>query len=532
MPSYFISFQSDYIPPLFHIVYVRTYRKGTVMSRKTIITGTLILTTANLITKCMGFLYRVFMSNAIGAEGMGLYQLILPIYSLSWSITSAGFTTTISRLTAQEKICGQSGNVGRIVKQALVLSLGISLLVSFILFFFAEEMSFYLLKDKRAALPLRLLSAAVPFMAVGSCLRGFFFGMQEALIPALSQVLEQSIRIVSIYLLAGFFVPLGLSYACCAAVCGIVCGEVLSCAFTIGNYFRFKRKHKLTKKPTLSSSAVLSMILAMAVPLSATRIATSLLSTIENILIPQQLQKYGQNAAAALSAYGELTGMAMPLLLLPSACLMAASVSLVPEISEACAARQESRVSKTVSATLLFTSIIGIGSAALFAVFPAEICYIVYNRPNLGEVLFPLAFLCPFVYAQMTLHGLLNGLGEQFLLFWSSVVASLLTIAVIWFFMPLYGITAFLAGWFLSLLFTVAVSLLRLYQRTGVIPSFYNCFLKPLLAGAAAGLLIKYCIRISSPSKLLFLGSLAGMGMLYFLFLLLLGCFSGKKKKS
>lgn len=500
------------------------------MSRKTIITGTLILTAANLITKCMGFLYRVFMSNAIGAEGIGLYQLILPLYSLAWSITSAGFTTTISRLTAQEKIHGQGGNIGRIVKQALTLSLGISLLVSTLFFFFSAEISSSLLKDSRAALPLRLLAAAVPFMAVGSCLRGFFFGMQEALIPAVSQVLEQSVRIACIYFLAGIFVPLGLSYACCAAVCGIVCGELFACAFTAVSYFHFKRKQNLTKAPTLSSATVLSMILAMAVPLSATRIATSLLSTIENILIPQQLQKYGQNAASALSAYGELTGMAMPLLLLPAACLMAASVSLVPEISEACAAKQKSRIRSTVSATLLFTSIIGIGSAALFAVFPAEICYIVYSRPNLGKLLFPLSFLCPFLYAQMTLHGLLNGLGEQFFLFWSSILASLLTIFVIWFFMPLYGIAAFLVGWFLSLLFTLIVSLWRLYQRTGVIPSFYNCFLKPLLAGAAAGLLIKYGIRISTPSKLLFLCSFSAMGLLYLLFLALLGCLKSKKE--
>ena len=214
----------------------------------------------------------------------------------------------------------------------------------------------------------------------------------------------------------------------------------------------------------------------------------------------------------------------MPLILLPSACLMAASVSLVPEISEACAVQQDMRISKTVSATFLFTSIIGFGAAALFAVFPREICYVVYNRAALGQVLFPLAFLCPLLYAQTTLHGLLNGLGEQFFLFWSNVLSSLITIAVIWFFMPHYGVPAFLGGWFLSLLCNAGLSLGRLYQRTGVFPSLYNCLLKPLLAGAAAGLLVKYFIRISEPSKLLFFGSLCGMGLLYLLFLLALGC--------
>ena len=125
------------------------------MSKKAIITGTLILTSANLITRCMGFFYRIFLSNTIGAEGMGLYQLIMPIYALAWSITSAGFTTTISSLTAQEHIRGQSGNICRIVKQSVILSLGISLLISFLLFFGAENIAAGILKDARAAHPLQ-----------------------------------------------------------------------------------------------------------------------------------------------------------------------------------------------------------------------------------------------------------------------------------------------------------------------------------------------------------------------------------------
>ncbi|MDO4531056.1 MAG: polysaccharide biosynthesis protein [Bacillota bacterium] len=494
------------------------------MGRKNIITGTIILTAANLITRCMGFFSRVYLSNTIGAEGMGLYQLIMPVYALTWSITSAGFTTTISTLTAQEHIRGEDGNVGRIVKQSVSLSLFLSLLVSAILFLGAEEIACHLLKDGRASHPLQLLSLAIPFMSAGSCFRGFFFGMQAALTPALSQVLEQTTRILTIYLLAGIFVPLGLSYACLAAVAGIFLGELFSCGFTLWRYLHYKRKHGLTRKPSLSSFSALSMILTMAVPLSASRITASLLSTAENLLIPRQLQLHGQDTAQALATYGELTGMALPLILLPSSCLLAASVSLIPEISEASAVKQDSRIQRTVSASFLFTAIVGFGATALFAVFPKEICYIVYDRPALGQVLFPLAFLCPLLYAQTTLSGLLNGLGEQMLLFWNNILSSVISIAFLWLFMPTYGIAAFLMGWFLSLALSDASSFYLLWKRTGAAPSFPNCFGKPLLAGAAAGLLIKYLIRISQPSKLLFLGALAGMGILYLLFLLALGC--------
>lgn len=498
------------------------------MSRKSIITGTLILTAANLITKFMGFFNRIYLSDTLGAEGMGLYQLILPVYGLAWSITSAGFTTSISSLTAQENIRGQNGNIDRIVKQSICLSLIISFLLSLLMFINADNAAVHLLKDGRAAYPLRLLAFAIPFMAAGSCFRGFFLGMQETIIPAVSQIMEQAVRIMTIYFLGSLFAPLGLSYACCAAVTGIFLGEFVSCIFTLWNYRQYKRKHHFIRKPVLSRRETMSMILSMAVPLSASRISASALSTAENLLIPRQLQLHGQNTTQALSTYGELTGMAMPLILLPSACLMAASISLVPEISEASAVRQDTRINKTVSATFLFTSIIAFGSAALFAVYPKEICYIVYNRPALGQVLFPLAFLCPLIYGQTTLHGLLNGLGEQFFLFWNNILSSLISIAVIWFAMPAYGIAAFLGGCFLSLFFSVTTALYLLWKRTGAFPSVCNCFLKPILAGAAAGLLVKYLIRISEPSKLLFLGSMAGMGVLYLLFLFLLGCLSRK----
>ncbi len=499
------------------------------MSKKAVITGTIILTIANLITKIMGFFNRIFLSNTIGAEGMGLYQLILPIYGLAWSITSSGFTTTISKLTAQEYIRGKTGNIGRIVKQSVCLSVGTSLLIGTLLFFGSKEVALHILKDGRAALPLQLLAFSIPFMSAGSCIRGFFLGMQETIIPATSQILEQSVRILTIYILSGIFVPLGLTYACLAAVAGIFLGECFSCIFTIWNYIHYKRKHKFIRKPSISPSAALYMILPIAIPLTASRLSASILATAENLMIPRQLQLHGQNSAQALATYGELTGMAIPLILLPSACLLAASVSLVPEISEASAIRQNDRISRTVEATFLFTFIIGFGAASLFAVFAKEICYIIYNRPALGDVLFPLAFLCPLIYAQTTLHGLLNGLGEQFFLFWNNLLSSMISITVIWFAMPLYGVAAFLGGWFVSLLFSVSTALYLLWKRAHTFPSLYNCFMKPMIAGAASGLLIKYIIRISNPSKLLFLCSMAGMGGLYLLFLFALGCLKKEK---
>lgn len=499
------------------------------MSQKTVITSALILTTASFITKIMGFFYRIFMSSTIGAEGMGLYQLIMPIYSLAWSITSAGFTTTISHLTAQENSKGNFGNIHLIVKQSLFFSFLLSMAISCFLFFQADFLASTLLKEPRIALSFRWLALAVPFMTAGSCLRGYFLGMQTPLIPAISQVLEQAIRIIAIYLLAGSFLSQGLELACVATIIGIILGEFLSFLFVLSYYKPFKQKNNILiahNKPTLSHLQISKLIFHMALPLGLTRIFGSLLSAIEHILIPQKLQQYGENTSNALEIYGELTGMAMPLIFLPSACLMAVSVSLIPEISKSSAIGQSNKIHKTVSATFLFTFILGIGSATIFAVFPQEICYIVYNRPNLGELLFPLAFICPFLYAQITLHGLLNGLGEQIFLFVNHLISSAITIIGIIFFMPLYGIDAFLWSMFFSLLISLCLALYRLYQKTNAVPNIKNCFIRPLMAGLASGLIVRYVIQIGSPSKIFFVCALIGVSILYLFFLYALGCFS------
>ncbi len=498
-------------------------------STANVFTATLILTTANLISKLMGFFYRVFMSNTIGAEGMGLYQLIMPIYALAWSITAAGFTTTISHLTAQEQSKGNIGNIKKILKQSMSCSFLLSILIGFILFFYADAIALYILQEPRTALSLKLLSFALPFMACGSCLRGYFLGLQSPTIPATSQVLEQTIRIATVYILAAPFMKLGLEMACVSAIVGIVFGEFISFFYVFFIYNIHKKstqKNVKSKGIICSNTKITKMILTMALPLCATRIIASLLVTVENALIPQQLQAFGQDSKTALALYGELTGMAMPLIFLPSACLLAASISLVPEISKAVASKNHEKIKKTVSATFLFTFVLGIGVATIFAVFPKEICYIVYSRQNLGELLFPLAFICPFLYAQITIQGLLNGLGEQFFLFVVHLISSVITIGMLLYYMPIYGIDVFFYAMGISLCISMVLCLYKLYMRTGVVPNCMNCLIRPLLAGFASGLSVRYIIQVSTPSKFLFLCSIIAVSFLYLLFLILLGCFS------
>ena len=96
------------------------------MHKKAIIKSAIILTSANIITRVLGFFYRIYMSKTIGAEGMGLYQIITPLYLLIWAISSSGLSTTMSKLTAQEKAKGQQGNAEKILTISLIISVAIA----------------------------------------------------------------------------------------------------------------------------------------------------------------------------------------------------------------------------------------------------------------------------------------------------------------------------------------------------------------------------------------------------------------------
>lgn len=505
------------------------------MIQNSIVKGALILTIANIITRVLGFVYRIYMSNVIGAEGMGLYQLIVPIYMLVWSISSSGFSTTISKLTAQENAKNEYGNMGRILKQSIILSGFISLILSISVFLLSEYIGTNVLNDARTVKSLKIISLCFPFMAAGSCIRGYFLGLKETKIPAASQVLEQFTRMAAIYFLAGTLIPKGLEYAAAAAVIGMCLGEIISFIYVLFCYKVFKLNHRLNKAPSQNSAKILGVILIMAIPLTANRVTGSFLSTIENILIPQKLQEFGFSVQQSMSEYGKLTGMAMPLIMFPSSLLTALSTSVLPVVSEARAVQNNRRITNTVTKSMLLTSIIGIGTAGIFITFPNDIGYLIYNQDEIGKLLYFMGFICPFMYFQVTLSGILNGLGEQVFIFRNSLISSAVNIGFIYFLIPVYGINAFIAGWFLSLLFVSILDLNRVVKRTGLKIKLINWFIKPILSITVCCMFTKILhkkVFICYGNIINLILSLSIIGVSYILILIITNCLSIKDIKS
>lgn len=496
------------------------------MYRQTIIKGAIILTIANIITRIIGFFYRIYMAKTIGAEGMGLYQLITPLYLLVWSVSSSGLSTTMSKLTAQEKAKGAIGNVKRLLHYSLVATVAIALLFSLVSYNFSEEISEMIIKDTRTALSLRIISICFPFMAAGSVLRGYYLGLQNTAISAISQVLEQSVRMAVIYILAQTFIPKGLEYACGAAVWGMAIGEIISFLYVFIYYILKRNKYS---PPIIKPKGAIAMISAMAIPLTLNRMVGSLFSTAENLLMPQQLQIYGMTQAEAVSLLGRLSGMAMPLITFPSSLLTALATATMPAISESYALHNIGRIKSTLHQSLTITAIIGVFTTGVFITFPTELGILIYSQKQIGAMLKVLAIMCPFMYTQVTMSAVLNGLGEQMFIFKTGLLSSAINLCAICFAIPFWGIRGFMYPWIINSIIITFITIYRVSYILDIKIPITKQYIRPGLAVTAAclcGKLGHFHVWNNLEFKYSVIATLTAVFFVYIFLIFQLGCIS------
>lgn len=494
------------------------------MGKKALITGTIVLTLTSCVTKILGFIFRIYMSNIMGAEGVGLYQLIFPIYMLIWAASSAGISLSVSKKVAEHTARGKHADAIRTLKSALILSVGIASIMSVFIFIMAPWVANSYIHEPRTELALKYLCVCVPFMATACCIRGYFQGRQEMAVSGLAQVIEQVARMAVIFLFASLYIPKGIEYACALGALGLCVGEFCSALFTFV-MLQIKKHHLPRTKATIPYRSMLSTLITISVPITANRFLTSALSSIENILIPIGLQKYGMSSSDALGMYGMFSGMALPLLFFPSMVTMSISTALVPALSEAVAKKNTRALHKTVSKSIQYSAIIGIGASALFLTLGREIAMACYGRSEVGDLLKYLAIICPFVYLKDILTGMLNGLGLQKLTFKGNSIASIICIGAIILLVPKQGIIGFVIAMLIQSSLVTCYHMFHALKHINLSVDISGWMIKPALAAISGSIIMKYIHThylmqhfSLRPATLI---AILSLGLLYVIFLFL-----------
>lgn len=428
--------------------------------RHPLIMGAFILTATGMITRLIGFFYRIGLSRMFGEEGMGIYQLLGPVLSLSFSLTAAGYQTAISKLVAEQAATQKRPSLRPLVL-GLSISLPLSLACCAALYFFADFISVNLLREPRTCAMLRILSFSVPMSAVHSCINGYFYGIKKAGIPAGAQLLEQLARVGCVYIVSAYCVSMGMTPSINVAVLGLTVGEFCSMVMTLfavrphpggswksacGMLSRRSGSGGVSSGCTLSSGALYGKLLSMALPLTANRIVLNLLQSIESVSIPTTLKGYGYDNTTALSVYGVFTGMAMPFIFFPNAITSSVAVLLLPIISENYALGNMEEVKKATLRTVKYCGLMGACCMCVFVFLGRWLGTALFHSPLAGYFITTLGFICPFLYLDTTLSSILQGLGLAGHIFAMNVVCLLVRLAFVFFAIPRFGITGYLWG--------------------------------------------------------------------------------------
>lgn len=447
-----------------------------------LVAGTIILTVTGFISRIIGFFYRIYLSRLFGEEGMGIYQLLGPVLALSFSLTAAGIQTAISKYVAGETSNGNYHHSLRVLITGLTLSTMLSFLCMAVIIEFSEWIATAFLLEPRTASMLRILALSLPLGAVHACINGYFYGIKKAQVPAAAQLIEQLCRVGSVFIITTITTGQGAIPTINVAVLGLVIGEGISMIFTIiAAYKRFtflfinstvdklhgNRICQYTQDIFKESSlrTVLRSLLSLAIPLSLNRVVINFLQSIEAIYIPNKLLSYGYDTKTALSVYGVLTGMAMPLIMFPGALTNSVSVLLLPLVAEADETGNELLIKKAINKTIRYSALLGVSCMIIFLISGKPVGNFIFNSPLAGHFIITLSFICPFLYLSSTLSSIINGLGKPTVVFIINIISLLIRLAFVFFTIPFVGISGYLWGLLASQIFTALAFIIYLGRK-------------------------------------------------------------------
>lgn len=451
------------------------------LKQNLIISG-LILTAASFVSRVLGMVFRIYISGCIGAEGMGLYQLVFSLYTLASTFATSGIGIAVSRLVAEELAKHNMANARKILWVALGFTVLLGLAVTAVLYCNADWFGRSFLKDERTILSVRILAPSFPFIAVSTCIKSYYYAKRHVMKPAGSQILEQLTRMFVIFMVAGLWAPRGVHYACASAVLGITAGEVTSCLYCILLYYIEKKK-----KTNQKAGHVLLPIWKVSVPIAFKSYINSGFHMMENVLIPSAFGRSGLSVSASMGMYGMLKGMVMPLLMFPTSIIQSFATVLMPEIAGANATGNTRRVNYAIARVLHFTMMLSILIVCVFMTFPYELGTLIYRSGEVGNMLRMLSFVSPFIYLEMVVVSLLNGIGQQAHSLLYSVIDSVVRISLIYFLIPILGLNGFLIVIIVSNLLTSLLNLRRLLKVTYIAFDIRNWVVKPVLCALVCG---------------------------------------------
>jgi stage V sporulation protein B len=458
--------------------------------------GTLFLTATGMVAQFFGFLYRIFLSRLIGAETMGLYQLIMPVYSVLLSVTVVGLTAAVSNLTSGYLAQHRGRAAEQTLSRCLTLLISLLAVPTVLVLLFSDSISVYLLGDARTRLGLMLLPPCVLLTGVENLHKHAFYGAGQIRPPAFAELAEQLVRAVAVLGLLLLFLPQNPERTVGLIVMGMALCEVFS-AVTLTLLYRRWRSRVSARGEKEPPRVLNRKITHIALPVGTTALLGNLMGSVCAIIIPQKLVEGGMKVSDAVSAFGVMFGMTLPLLSLPTSFIAALGLLLVPSLAESLALGRKEEIRRRISNAMLATSALVLPAMAFLSVLGPTLGNAMFHNGDVGHFLLPLAIAMTLTCYQAVLSCALNGVGKQPISARNALICAAveLVITLVTVGRPEFGLGGYAVASVCSAALGVMLDGWVVCRVTGLRLRIFTCFTAPGLAALLMGLCVNLLFR-------------------------------------
>ena len=494
------------------------------MKMQNIFWSAAILLICNFISRCLGFVYKIILVRLIGAEGIGITEMVSPVYSLALVAASLGIPLAMSKLLASEIGRRRFQNL-RLIQQTslallIVLGAGVTLLCALLAPLLLQNLN----PEARTLNYLRALTPAIFIVTVCSGFRAYFQATKQIGIIGVSQNIEQTVRVLAGAALVSALLPQGLPTALLGVAAATVLGELAGLFYIWLQYHRQRPEN--TETPSLSRFSIGLSLLAYGAPVTVQRLISSGILLLQATMLPLALVQSGLNSSQATAAYGNFSGVALALIHLPGIFTATLAMALLPAIAEI--DNDKMCLSRRINQSLHLTAVIAAPFSLLFFSHATELCSWLFHAPEAAPPLRILALGAFFIYAQTALTSILQGMGKlnsQLISLLISGGGFMLAIRLL---VPLYGLPGAAVAYLMLAASACMCDYTCLKLACAMRLDILNIFIKPLLALLPCIMILKtakqFCSAVINNDLIVFLlaGSICGLA-----YLLLLGLLGG-----
>lgn len=474
-----------FIPPCPHRLWTRG---DCILAKKLpIFYSAILLTAVNLLLRFVGTSFQVYLSGRIGAEGIGLLQLVMSVGALVMVAGMAGIRTATMYLTAEEMGRKRPERVSWVLSGCILYSLTISIAIAAGVYCFAPQIAKHWIGNEKVVDSVRMFAAFLPINCLCGVMVGYFTGANRIGTLAAVEVAEQICTMACTILLLTCWAGKDAVKSCQAVIAGSGVGTCLTLTTLV--ILRL-----LERGNTSHKISVASRLYHTAVPLALADNLRTGITTVENLMVPKRLALYS-GVASPLAAFGTVCGMVFPILTFPMAILFGLTELLIPELARCNAAGSQHRIFYLVQRSLKIALLFGTFCSCLLFLLAEPLCMKLYGSKDAGTYLQWFAPLAILLYCDAVTDAMIKGLGEQKASVRYNICTNAMDVTLLYFLLPNMGVGGYFISFAVTHVINFALSLGRLLKITGLTIQMHV----PVLTVLSGGLTVFLCSFAAAP---------------------------------